>query len=172
MSVTDANMIAILKASILNIGRLLPYGYEITFYREDGDDRARMFQLAPDGTGTEYAFTLPGDIFDVTAAGAKGDSIKAALMEMDAKAPTPIAQAIHYPDCWDTTAYPDLESALRELAYWFLCSNQECNGGAASVVRSAEGTCYFPNNAEPTAIDHQDDGEGCKGLFSEEERHL
>lgn len=35
-----------------------------------------------------------------------------------------VASAIHYPEHWDTAAYPTLESALNELCAWFKCS--EC----------------------------------------------
>jgi len=38
----------------------------------------------------------------------------------------PVAKAIHYPECWDTAAYPTLESALAELFAWFKCSNDDC----------------------------------------------
>lgn len=33
-----------------------------------------------------------------------------------------IADAIHYPECWDTMAYPTLFSAVREIG----CNNPEC----------------------------------------------
>lgn len=36
-----------------------------------------------------------------------------------------MAQAIHYPACWDTAVYPTLASALHEMAAWFKCSNDE-----------------------------------------------
>lgn len=39
-----------------------------------------------------------------------------------------VAEAIHYPDCWDTAAYPTVVDAIGEI---FTCS--ECN----------------PNNYEP-----------------------
>jgi hypothetical protein len=39
--------------------------------------------------------------------------------------PQATAAAIHYPDCWDTAAYPTLESALIELYHAFKCS--ECS---------------------------------------------
>lgn len=35
-----------------------------------------------------------------------------------------LAQAIHYPECWDTMAYPTLLSALIEIG----CANPECQG--------------------------------------------
>lgn len=33
---------------------------------------------------------------------------------------------IHYPDCWDTAAYPTLDEALIEIGK-FECTNEECN---------------------------------------------
>ncbi len=36
-----------------------------------------------------------------------------------------LALAIHWPDCWDTAAYPTLESALSGLAEHFRCTNQD-----------------------------------------------
>jgi len=33
-----------------------------------------------------------------------------------------ICKAIHYPECWDTACYPDVESALTELFNFFSCS--------------------------------------------------
>lgn len=35
-------------------------------------------------------------------------------------------KAIHYPECWDTAAYPTIESALHEITAWFKCSNEDC----------------------------------------------
>lgn len=43
---------------------------------------------------------------------------------MTASTAEPVAKAIHYPDCWDTAAYPTLESALKEMYAFFKCS--EC----------------------------------------------
>ncbi|MCL1618358.1 hypothetical protein [Ralstonia pseudosolanacearum] len=37
-----------------------------------------------------------------------------------------IAAAIHYPDCWDTAAYPTLAHALTELYVWFKCASENC----------------------------------------------
>lgn len=37
----------------------------------------------------------------------------------------PAAEAIHYPMCWDTTAYPTVESALAEVAASFRCTNED-----------------------------------------------
>lgn len=41
-----------------------------------------------------------------------------------------MANAIHYPACWDTSAYPTLQSALHEMAGTFSCSNDECSVNA------------------------------------------
>jgi hypothetical protein len=35
----------------------------------------------------------------------------------------PKAEAIHYPECWDTAAYPTVESALSEVYAAFKCTN-------------------------------------------------
>ena len=32
---------------------------------------------------------------------------------------------MHYPECWDTAAYPTLESAMHENSAWFKCTNQD-----------------------------------------------
>lgn len=37
-----------------------------------------------------------------------------------------IAKAIHYPECWDTAAYPTVESALHEMTAEFQCANDHC----------------------------------------------
>lgn len=37
-----------------------------------------------------------------------------------------IADAIHYPECWDTAAYPTVLCALHEIYEWFKCSNDDC----------------------------------------------
>lgn len=37
-----------------------------------------------------------------------------------------LASAIHYPGCWDTTAYPTVHSALAEISTTFACSSEEC----------------------------------------------
>lgn len=38
-----------------------------------------------------------------------------------------IAKALHYPECWDTMAYPSLESAITESIGPFQC--QTCKAG-------------------------------------------
>lgn len=67
-SMTDEVKAAVLKASLLNIGRLLPPGTEVHFYRDDGDPRTRMQICYSDGTNTEYAFVGHGPVFDVAVA--------------------------------------------------------------------------------------------------------
>lgn len=37
-----------------------------------------------------------------------------------------LAKMIHYPECWDTAAYPDLYSALFESMVLWKCSNDDC----------------------------------------------
>lgn len=37
----------------------------------------------------------------------------------------PVAAAIHWPDCWDTAAYPTLESALAATYATFRCQNTD-----------------------------------------------
>ncbi len=62
---TDLEKQEVLKASLINIGRLLPPGTEIHFFREAGDPRARMQLCSADGTNTDYAFVGHGPIFNV-----------------------------------------------------------------------------------------------------------
>tara|TARA_R110002049_G_scaffold60182_8_gene162020 strand:- start:75 stop:329 length:255 start_codon:yes stop_codon:yes gene_type:complete len=54
---TQAQTIDVLRASLLNIGHLLPEGMEVFFFREGEDPRPRMQVVMPDGTDTEYCFT-------------------------------------------------------------------------------------------------------------------
>jgi len=42
------------------------------------------------------------------------------------------AAAIHYPQCWDTAAYPTVESALSEVYAGFRCSAGHCGESVAS----------------------------------------
>lgn len=42
-----------------------------------------------------------------------------------------LAKAIHYPDCWDTAVYPDLQSALLEICRGCGCSVCKPEGGEA-----------------------------------------
>jgi hypothetical protein len=48
-----------------------------------------------------------------------------------------IAQAIHYPDCWDQDAYPTLASALNELVSAFQCTNKDTHPLAAQAQKEA-----------------------------------
>ena len=38
-----------------------------------------------------------------------------------------IAKVLHYPDCWDTAAYPTLEDAIIEAKSWAHCTNEDCH---------------------------------------------
>jgi len=44
------------------------------------------------------------------------------------------AKAIHYPECWDTAAYPTLKSALEEVYASFKCSDERHIAKANSIV--------------------------------------
>lgn len=64
-NMTDEVKTAVLKASLLNIGRLLPPDMEIHFYRDGADPGVRMQFYYADGTNIEYAFVGHGPVFDV-----------------------------------------------------------------------------------------------------------
>ena len=59
--------------------------------------------------------------------------------EMLAVAPAPSGEAIHYPDCWDTAAYPTLESALSEVYACFRCA--ECHPPATDGREALTDDC-------------------------------
>ncbi len=40
-----------------------------------------------------------------------------------------LAEAIHYPDCWDTMAYPTLLSAIIEMNHCTTCANKHLKEG-------------------------------------------
>ena len=61
---TDAEKIAVLKAAILNIGRLIPAGMTITFHRDPGC-MATMEQVFPDGQMLTAAFTGFSPIYSI-----------------------------------------------------------------------------------------------------------
>ncbi|MEF3066344.1 hypothetical protein [Pandoraea apista] len=50
-----------------------------------------------------------------------------------------LAQAIHYPECWGTAAYPALPSALAEVYASFKCTNDECGERAAETQQVGGG---------------------------------
>lgn len=46
---------------------------------------------------------------------------------IDAESAVAIAEIMHYPACWDTAAYPSIESAIQEsIGYYFKCNCDEC----------------------------------------------
>lgn len=65
--ISDAEKAAVVRASMLNLGRLLPVGMEVRFGRADGDPLPRMTVTTPDGETTEYAFTTHQPIYLVPA---------------------------------------------------------------------------------------------------------
>lgn len=82
-TMTDGVKTAILHASLLNVGRLLPPGTEVYFYRDDGDPRTRMQICYSDGTNTEYAFVGHGPVFDVALAPSAGQPCCTAFAQAD-----------------------------------------------------------------------------------------
>ena len=44
-----------------------------------------------------------------------------------------LASAIHYPDCWDTMAYPTLLSAITEINHCSVCDRELTNEEEASI---------------------------------------
>ncbi|WP_405126733.1 hypothetical protein [Ralstonia pseudosolanacearum] len=47
-----------------------------------------------------------------------------------------LARAIHYPDCWDTAAYPTLDNALSEVYTHFHCTNDGAHPAAKAAQRA------------------------------------
>ena len=65
-----------------------------------------------------YSLPVPGNFYN---------AIKVILKERDALRGEldAIAKLIHYPDCWDTAAYPKLSDAMSGITeYYFKCT--EC----------------------------------------------
>lgn len=56
-----------------------------------------------------------------------------------------IGKAIHYPECWDTAAYPTIEDALSEMFACFKCSDADCQTPPAASQEAK------PVAAEPVA---------------------
>ena len=44
------------------------------------------------------------------------------------------ATSIHYPECWDTAAYPTVESALSEVYAGFKCTNHQGPHTSAQAI--------------------------------------
>ncbi len=72
-----------------------------------------------------------------------------------------LAAAIHYPDCWDTAAYPTIESALAEIGDDFLCTNDDCPHHSTSIglvsgtdTRAAENSAQQGSNVDGAACTH------------------
>lgn len=54
-----------------------------------------------------------------------------------------IALAIHYPDCWDTAAYPTMQSALVEVYAHFCCTNQDTHVVASGQEERADAEAFW-----------------------------
>lgn len=63
-----------------------------------------------------------------------------------------LAAAMHYPDCWDTAAYPDLASAVWEVCTGMRCSTCAENAEAAGVERSQQGQGSVPEHEAFTLL--------------------
>jgi len=81
------------------------------------------------------------------------------------------AAAIHYPECWDTAAYPTLESALSAVYHNFKCQdhtaadapNREAGDGEPSPAKSsAVGVPSEPDYDWPEDFDHENGRYYCK----------
>ncbi|VVE52119.1 hypothetical protein PMO31116_04727 [Pandoraea morbifera] len=70
-----------------------------------------------------------------------------------------LGQAIHYPECWDTAAYPTPESALAEVYASFECTNDECAKHAADAPHE-DGERPSDCSGEPECCP-QNEGYGC-----------
>lgn len=70
-----------------------------------------------DTAAKEYAAML--------AAAPAPDQFRAAAKMMAEPADDRIAAAIHYPECWDTAAYPTVESALAEVFAHYHCTEHD-----------------------------------------------
>ena len=44
-----------------------------------------------------------------------------------------MAEKVHYPDCWDTAAYPTLADAVCEIAH---CDPQQCQQNGATICEA------------------------------------
>jgi len=67
----------------------------------------------------EYLWSGTSFAFDVWKAATQAASEEIESLRADLAA---IGGAIHYPDCWDTAAYPDLFSAINEMG----CNPDDC----------------------------------------------
>tara|TARA_R110000822_G_scaffold68587_5_gene166886 strand:+ start:154 stop:546 length:393 start_codon:yes stop_codon:yes gene_type:complete len=77
---------------------------EITRYFKHVNDKAELRHEIMTSDG--YELTYP-------------ESLNQSLALHDADV---IAKFIHYPECWDTMAYPDLDSAIEEFSHCNTCN--------------------------------------------------
>lgn len=77
-----------------------------------------------------------GAIWDTTDYQAMVDEMAQSMNSTVAAQPATSAAAIHYPDCWDTAAYPTVESALVEVYEHYRCT--QCPPAASAEHTYAE----------------------------------
>lgn len=61
-----------------------------------------------------------------------------------------IAADIHYPDCWDTAAYPRLIDAIRQLAHCAGC--EECEAAQQNTASTEPSSVPIPKNADEAEL--------------------
>ncbi len=64
--------------------------------------------------------------------------------------PTNWAQMLHYPQCWDTAAYPELRDAIHEALAWSGCS--VCNPATAPVKLDPTGSEVHTKQADQPEV--------------------
>jgi hypothetical protein len=114
------------------------------------DGSVDSFELADSIITTLTAVPVvvdPCDPMDVLLNRLKSGGDYLAPLDKDANKPAAeipfagdIAQAIHYPECWDTAAYPNFVSALREVYSHFQCS--ECIATTAPSVEQDDRAAF------------------------------
>lgn len=67
--------------------------------------------------------------YNEIAAAPAPDQFRDAAKMMAEPADDRIAAAIHYPECWDTAAYPTVESALAEVFAHYRCTEHDAPAG-------------------------------------------
>lgn len=79
--------------------------------------------------------TEPADIYyQYQCALRRSNYFQQSTLNLAAKL-TEIATAIHYPQCWDTAAYPTLFSAINEMAHCTTCED-------ATIIDERENPCH------------------------------
>ena len=63
-----------------------------------------------------------------------------------------IGEALHYPECWDTAAYPTVLSALSEVFAFFRCSNDE---HATALTETQEDAPTIPPMGQTSVLSQE-----------------